>query len=227
MGKNRGAMHQVEILDPVALQAVLGRVLKHHPTHARASKFLGIGQSTFTRLLKGTTKKAMSFDTYSCIRSALIRDMLEFDLLGDFDDAMLPWESTQVLANYQAWLRHQLEDLRPKAEQVFTRLFEDPRYRQHFERFLEDVRYRPQLPPPGDERAWLALYRAVAPLHDSKTTWGLERSLEEIETDGDLHGFLRAALRCERILIKRERDLERAKKIGAPAELFEALAGED
>jgi hypothetical protein len=220
-------MHQVGILDPVALQGVLARVLQHHPTHARASKFLGIGQSTFTRLHKGTTKKAMSFDTYSCIRSALTRDMLEFDLLGDFDDAMLPWESTQVLANYQSWLRHQLEDLRPKAEQVFTRLFEDPRYRQHFERFLEDVRYRPQLPPPSDERAWLALYRAVSRLHDSKTTWGLERSLEEIETDGELHGFLRASLRCERILLKRERDLERAKKIGAPAELFEALAGED
>jgi hypothetical protein len=226
-GKIRGSMHQVRILDAQALQAVLARVLKHHPSHARASAFLGIGQTTFTRLLNGTTNKTMSFDSYSRIRSALSRDMLEFDLLGDFDDAMLRWESAQVLGNYQSWLRRELEELGPKAAKMFTRLFDDPKYRDHFETFLEAVRFRRQLPPLDDERAWLALYRAVGRLCDSETTWGVERSLEEIEKAGDLDGFLRASLRCERILIMRGRDFERAKWIGAPAGLFESLAEED
>jgi hypothetical protein len=53
----------------------------------------------------------------------------------------------------------------------------------------------------------------MEPLLANEETGGIERNWEEMHETGELLGYLKAALRCEEILMNRRPDLERAQEI--------------
>ncbi len=267
-------MHQISIIEAPTLRWVLGRVRGHFGSDRKAATALGIGQPVFTRLRNGTTQKRLRFDTYCSIRDALVEHRIEFGLLGVFQDCVLTWEGSQVLLQYEKWLRAEYDRLEPKVGSVFAELYGHPDYRTLFEGFLKEVtkgskpapvvrrrRVRQDKrfdlgpnPPvkhvagvrlqriggiedsqatatlpgrqgPQENRVWVALYRAVEPLGDTHLTWGVERTWQEMHEADDLRNFLKAALRREQIMLKRERDLERINKCSPPDEYLEWLAG--
>ena len=93
---------------------------------------------------------------------------------------------------------------------------------------LEDNQATVTLPgrqAPQDQRVWIALYRAVEPLGDTQLTWGVERTWQEMHHTDDLRSFLQAALKRERIMLNRDRDLVRLNRCRPPEEYLEWLAG--
>jgi hypothetical protein len=224
--KKRGSMHQVRIQDGEELRRVLQVVYDRFGTHGRAATFLGIGQSTFTRLLNGKTFKAMTNDTYVSVRQALQKEPLEFGLLESFEDSVLAFEAQAVQRQYDRWLQQELERLRESAKPIVQQLFSHHRYQSVFHRFLERTRYRTELPAADDDRAWLALYRAVEPLCASKPTYGVERSWEELDSSRELKAYLQAALGREAIMLGRGRDIDRVREVELPEEWYRAMAEE-
>ena len=53
----------------------------------------------------------------------------------------------------------------------------------------------------------------MEPLLASEESGGVERTLDELETSGELGPYLKAALRSEQILLNRKPDLERAQEV--------------
>ena len=95
---------------------------------------------------------------------------------------------------------------------------------------LEDNQATVTLPgrqAPQDQRVWIALYRAVEPLGDTQLTWGVERTWQEMHHTDDLRSFLQAALKRERIMLNRDRDLVRLNRCRPPEEYLEWLAEEE
>lgn len=225
-GKNRGSMHKIVIRDGELLRHVLRTVLKYCGTHAKAAERLGIGQTTFTRLLNGDTSRWMTFATYENILHALKPEAFEFGLASDFENSILSWYADQVRMHYEDWVEAELGRRQPKVEALFFRLFEDPTYHPYFKRFLKAVRHREDLPSEKDRRVWLALYRCLESLQDSEATWEVERSLDELEAAGHLESYLRHSLECERIMLARERDMDRFRGMRPPEEVLAWLAEE-
>lgn len=213
-------MHRVRIIDGESLKSVLREVLERTGTHRTAAKRLGIGQTTFTRLVNGTVSKSMSHDTYESIRNALEGHAIEFGLIDIFEGSVLGGHGYLVRENYEAWLEREIERLRSKGGEVFEELWEHKDYRPLFTQFLHTVANRSELPAAHEERIWLALYRAVEPLGEAQPTWKVERSWTELHAADDLRGFLRAALAREEIMLRRERDLERFASCEPPPGTF-------
>ncbi len=227
-GEKRGSLHQVRIVDAEALRSVLRRIVEEeeYSTHRQAATFLRIGQTTFTRLLNGTTNQFMRFDTYCSIREALSGHAIEFGLITVFEDSVLPWEGRQIRGQYESWLDGELDRLR-ETHSFVTELFAHPEYHEQIEKWLQQVTLREHLPREEDKRHWLALYRALEPLGNAKATYGVERSWQELHEAGHLRPFLRAALERERIMLERERDLERINARRLPDEALAWLAEPD
>jgi hypothetical protein len=222
----RGSMHQVRIQDGEELRRVLQVVYDRFGTHGRAATFLGIGQTTFTRLLNGKTFKAMTNDTYVSVRQALQKEPLEFGLLESFEDSVLAFEAQEVQRQYDRWLQQELERLRERAKPIVQQLYTHRRYRGIFHSFLKNTRYRTKLPAADDDRAWLALYRAVEPLCASEPTYGVERNWEELDSSRELGSFLHAALRREAIMLRRARDIDRVRDVKLPEQWYLSMAEE-
>lgn len=247
-------MHQVRIVDGPALRWVLETARKYFGSDRKAAKALGIGQTVFTRLRNGTVRKRMRVDTYRSIRDALGRHGIEFGLQDTFETSVLTVDGSFVQPHYEQWLRAEYDRLELKVGSVFTELYGHQEYRALFEDFLKEVtkgtkpsrrprRYSARehydlgpigpvqatvtLPgrAPQDQRFWIALYRAVEPLGDTQLTWGVERKWQEMHDTGDLRSFLQAALKRERIMLNRERDVERLNSCRPPEEYLEWLAG--
>ena len=68
----------------------------------------------------------------------------------------------------------------------------------------------------GESRIQLARYRIMEPLIAADNTGGVERSVTELRNARELEAYLRAAVRREELLLKREPDHIRAQKIAAP-----------
>jgi hypothetical protein len=223
-------MHRVRIVDGEALRDVLGRVLKKCGSHRKAAQALRIGQTTFTRLLNGTTHQAMSFETYWSIKEALGDHSIEFALIDQFEGSVFTMEGWLVWQEYEIWVEKEFERLRSKVEKVLHELWDHPDYRPLFEAFLEHVTHRPWLPRLQDKRHWVALYRAVEPFGDARSTWGVERTWEEMHRARDLQGatdlrrYLKHALLRERLILDRKPDLERCRKLETPDEFLAELA---
>jgi hypothetical protein len=220
-------MHQIKIVDSQVLQSVLRKVVARRGTHREAAKALGIGQTTFTRLLNGTVHKRLRSDTYRSIRKALSAHGIEWGLEYLFEESVLNPKGSLVQRKYESWLREEYERLASRAQPVFSELYGRPEYQRLFKGFLQRVARRPDLPPPHETRLWVALYRAVEPLGAASVTWGVERTWQEMDEAGELEGFLQAALKRERIMLNRERDLARLNRCKPPEEYMGWLAGLD
>lgn len=220
-------MHQIHIIDGEALRSVLQRVLEEVGTHRKAARRLGIGQTTFTRLLNGITHKKMRSDTYLSIKEALSGHAVEFGLGERFEGSVLTFKGRLVRDNYESWLHQEFQRLERKVGPLLTVLLNHFQCATVFDRFLERQTRRPDLPQPDDERLWIALYRAVEPLVEAKATWGVEWSWEELDAAGHLGRFVRAGLEREQIMLSRERDEERLNKCTPPEEFLAWLAGAD
>ncbi len=219
--------HQIEIVDGDSLRSVLQRVKEEFGTHRKSADALGIGQTVFTRLLNGTVHKRMRYDTYQRIREALRRQPIEFDLDGRFEASVLTFEGSLVRHQYESWMDGEFQRLKPIVGSVLLALYNHPQCQSVFRRFLLDQTRRRELPPPEDRRLWIALYRAVEPLVDAEATWGVERTMEEMDKAGDLYRFLHAGLERERIMLNREHDSQRLNKCTPTDEFLESLAGVD
>ena len=126
-----------------------------------------------------------------------------------FVSSVLTTDGRFVREYYYFWLREQLARLKPRAVPILKQLLARPGCKTAFTKFLRAVRVDPGLSEIRDMRCWLAVYRAVEPLGDGEMTWGVERTLEDMDGDGDLSAYLKAALQREEILMDRERDFDR------------------
>jgi hypothetical protein len=221
MSKTYSATRRVRIVDGATLRRVLQTVYDHHGTHRSAASWLRIDQSTFTRLLNGKTHQFMSFETYSSISRALDGHALEFGLIEDFELSVVAWEGGLVVRRYEEWVARELRRLEEAgARELLQELYAHSTYASYFEDFLRRTNGRSSLPQPDEHRLWMALYRAVEPLTAAEFTWGVERSWtqlgDSVQPGGqtELESYLRTALRRERIVLNRERVLERIRSEG-------------
>lgn len=153
-------------------------------------------------------------------------DALEsYQFYERFIDCVVVDETLYVWSHYQQWMERELRRIRPRAEPVIRELWDDGTYQRQFRDFLDDVGrpWKKELPPATDLRCWLAIYRAVEPLADTKDTWGIERSWQDMHEAGELKDYLELALESEALLLKPPADLERIKRAQPPQTHFEAL----
>lgn len=222
-------MVRVRIVDREELQDVMRQVAAVSGSHRSAAELLGISQPTFTRLLNGTTN-AMARVTYERVRAALRREHRYWidvtmhpeqyplgDLLETFLVCVMDPLAWTTYHTYDRWLVQEHRRLHEVAMPTFERLLDIPSARSVVHAFLEAVRNRPDLPAQNDRRLWLALLRAVEPLSAAATTLGVERSIDELARHGELVGFLRAALRREKVLLDRKGDLARSRDVARVA----------
>ena len=141
------------------------------------------------------------------------------NLLDTFESSVLTQDSKFALGHYWTWVQRELRRLEKEAGPIFEELWAHPTYKRPFRDFLERVRGTFELPRPEDQRCRMALYRAVEPLYDSHATGGVERTWEEMDQARDLKAYLKVALKREEILMNRERDLVRIRRL--PQDLLE------
>ena len=131
------------------------------------------------------------------------------------DESLGTFEGDIAVRAYDDWLGRELGRLQ-RCEKVFEDLWRHHDHRIPFKKFLRRLTKKEARPARSDQRLWIALYRAVEPLVAEAPTMGVEMSWREIhkKNDGkDLGVFLRNALRCEGILLSRDRGLERIRQI--------------
>lgn len=228
-------LHQLPITDAAAISSVLRTVVRRLGSQRQAAEALGdIDQSLISRLL-GRRHRSIRSDIYETIRDKLRDNVLglsaeewfELDLHGRFEEGVMSWEAAQGKAEYDQWLSTEHARLKTKVTEVFEALREDRDYHALLmARLCVPLTRRSEFPPPEDHRLWIAIYRALEPLTDSKVTGGIERSWEEMHGVGHLALFLRGALDRERWMLEREPDMVRAAK-GRPSDKYLAdLAGD-
>ena len=228
-------MHRVPIRDHKAYLDVMERVLAAWGNHREAAKALGLVRSTFTRHLNGSVRTHIHRRTYETISkrlggpvSNLEQAQIGFSLGEDhswasvrreihaqLDESLGTFEGDIAVRAYDDWLGRELGRLQ-RCDQVFRELWRHKAHKVHFKKFLKKLTKKEGLPKRSDPRLWIALYRAVEPLRAEAPTMGVEMSWREIHkrNDGkDLGVFLRNALRCEGILLSRDRGLERIRQI--------------
>ena len=99
-------------------------------------------------------------------------------------------------AAYHAEERQLLDYLRMKYPKPFA----------DFDKFLHRHRH-------FDDRARLAFSQVVAPLLQYESSGGVERDWSEIEAQGKLELYLKRAFACQKILLARSPDVQRAQEI--------------
>lgn len=235
-------MHQVRIVDGPLLQSVLARVLDLKGTHRQAAEALGIGHTTFTKLLNGTTSKYITLNTYQSIHGGLRRSIPllapderlrrsrdpgwqdpNFELEHDFDLSVLTAGAWFTKHQYERWLHEEYERLSPLLT-IFSDLWEYEDYRELFEKFNIRFTGRPELPPQRQQIVRIALLYAIEPLGRAEETWGMNRTWQEIHEKGQLRAFLWHSLHRERIMLEREHGLERLNLCQPPSEWLDRLA---
>ena len=221
-------MHQIRIVNGDVLRSVLREVKEHHGSHRNAAAWLGVKQSTFTRLLNGSTSEFMNSTTYSTIKKTLeehdpgpFGTIVEPDppylgLLDAFKASVLTFDADLVRQRYVRWLDEEFVRIKRRVGPAFEELWAQPIYKRRFTDFLKTLARSEERPDPRDKRLWLALYRAVEPLSDAASSWGVERSWKEMDEDGDLKAFLKAALKREQVLLQREGDFDRMRMTKDP-----------
>lgn len=217
-------MTHVHIVDREGLSEVMQTVLGHCETQREAAAFLGIGQRTLNRYLREQAD-TMKRRTHQRMRRVLARHELQpidailrpeqpfAGLLLRFDESVMTEEAWAARLSYEEWLDRECARLRPTCHEILLSLWKEPPFRSRLSRFLQQVSGSGDLPPRCERRYWLALYRAVEPLAGWDLTLGVERSWSEMEEAGDFRSYLKAALNRERILLQRERGVERYKQV--------------
>ena len=146
------------------------------------------------------------------------------NLLERFESSFLSADAQFVWTTYDEWLRVEVSRLKQVSEPVFRELWADDTSRAILAAFLRDIERDEDLPQEEDRRAWLALYRMVEPLAAFEPTWAVERPWRELQEKGDLKSYLQAAAKREKIVLNRERDLDRVTKCQPPIGYWEAMA---
>jgi hypothetical protein len=102
----------------------------------------------------------------------------------------------------------------PKLDILFLTDLHPP-YAKIIEAFREWVIKRLGAGMEAELRAKLSIARVLAPL--ARATGTVERTWQEMDRAGDLGPYLKAALDAERLLLKRERSVERAQHTLTPS----------
>ena len=237
---NLPSTHQVRIVDGKALRSLLRTLRDLHGSERKAAKWLGLVQSTFHRLHTGKVSEFLTFETYSRIKTVLEEhDPGPFGtieepnppyigLLDRFEVCVLSGDGEFVMQNYQAWIKKEIQRLSQHGSSMVVELWDHPRSRWYLKAFLKRIGWGEELPPPEELRIWLALYRVVEPLTAGEITWGVELTWREMEERREFWKYLIAALTRERILLKRESDLDRVRHpVEDSLEEFKAWLAED
>lgn len=187
-----------------------------------AAKALGLTQTTFHWLLKGTgpggSRRRMRHKVYLHVRGGIelsFRGRERSELLRQFTKSMITEQGEQVRRDYTGWKVREYERLQPKCSKLLLTLWKHADYRPQIEKFLRDttgVKDKPKWTW-TNLRLLLALYRAIEPLAAAKATWGVERSWQELHETNKLRSFLRASLKREILLWRRGGYLARINEV--------------
>lgn len=156
---------------------------------------------------------------------SLEQDEAAASLFKRFQDSFLTEDARVARENYDDWLDGELRRLRPLFRKLKRALAGHPDVREPLKRFLKRVRGSSTAPTSGDKRLRLAVYRAIEPLYGAEATWEVERSIHEMREAGELEEYLKAALKREEILLRRERDLVRFAQCVPPVDYDTWLFG--
>ena len=221
----RAPVNRVRIRDPEGLRTLLQEVYGESGSLRKGAQRLGLKRDTFRRLLNGETRRFLSPETYSALKEAFGRFEFEWGTEFRFDDTVETADFGFYTHRYVQWLDHEFARLREAAHATFMALWSHDVYGRFFTDHLVKLGRSAELPGADETRQWLGLYRAVEPLAVAVATWGVERSWEDLDEESELRSFLRAALRNERALLKREGDVERMNLRPPPDEFLADLAG--
>jgi transcriptional regulator with XRE-family HTH domain len=237
MGKTNGRERQTArvreylIQDRAALAELLRDTInrRYGGSQNEAAKAVGVPRSVLGRFCAGQSEK-VRHETMERLRQLLaVR-------LRQLEAAVFSPAARDALARYYVWLDAETEaalagvlrtrrrDL-PESEIDFTRAMEGVRSRtERARRLIARLKgeYADERAPleraliaggHTDARAQLALARVVSPLLDADESGLIEREQSEF-TSRELREFIRAGIKRETLLLKREPDLRRAQ--GAP-----------
>lgn len=200
----RGGHSRVTIRDRKRLRQLWNVVLRKAGNQRRAAKALGITPVHFWRLLRGQGPPSLSLGLYQRLGNYLARHAPQ--ALPKLNRAVLEPRAQRLLDGpYRDWLTRTLDRFVRHSTALERQLREE--YGPLFERL--DERFRA-----GDwllERKRLAMERILQPLIDGQLSpRGMEAGPAELEHSGWLESYLRAAVRRELVLLRREPDFERA-----------------
>ena len=221
----------MRIVDYNRFQRLLRTVRDQYGSQTAMQDALGISQGHLSRLLNPdpknpphhvTRKTAVAIARGLRSKPRLYREFWRYAILGR--------KATRVYdQEYQPWLR---KALRPFTDEHGG--FAADGFGGRCIRLLRILGRRQrrgggfEYPPPygsffvsfdrataghDTQRRNLALLRAVAPLLASEDSGGIERGWRELDASGKLGPYLKAALKCEEILLNRSPDIERAQEI--------------
>ena len=228
--KRRAKIVRVEA--PDALGEVLREVVleKYDGNLSQAARDARVARPTFYNLAKGTYR-----GSHMGVLSR-VRRIVPVNRRGRFDDAILGLVARRVLDRHDRWLDGQFKktavrnDVGPKPPRITLRrwitwcfLYHPRTGEQRLQRVLVQMRIRfPELIAGFERRlcdsrhfkrrGQLALMRIVARLIETEDSGYVERSWREMTLD-ELRAFLKAAMKCELILLNRSPDMQRAQEI--------------
>lgn len=223
----RDPSHLVRIVDPPGLQELMQEVYQDAGSLRRAAARLGVGRDTFRRLLKGETREYISKETFAALMEAFQGIAFPYGTHARLRQTVATADFGIYQHAYQGWLEGEYQRLKGVAHETFQQLFDQAVFKRFFQDHLEKLGMPRSISKEESLRLWLSIYRAVEPLTHHSATWGVERSWEQLQASHDLRGFLRAALRIERILLAREGDTERMRNCPPPDEFLASLADAD
>lgn len=206
----------MRITNPVRFRRILEKIKKEQGSQKAAAEILGISEGHLSRLLRGEPKWIEQRTATVIARGLRSKPKLYREFIVE---ALLGTEATAIYdGRYRAWLRKALRPYSDRRGHITSegragqcnRVLKRLRKGVHadvFERFDTATQRH------HADRRILALWRTVEPLLASEESGGVERTIDELETNGELGPYLKAALRREQILLHRKPDFERAQEV--------------
>lgn len=235
-----GRQRMFRIVDRDLLAHELQRAVdrKYGGSQKRAAGAVGISQPHLNRLIRGRIA-SVTFRTIE-----VLRRLVPTGRRGRLERAILAPAAQQALRFHDAWMRRKSEQLAGLDEARAARTDDETERRvQHaMERDREAKALRrylrkrfPELFDDFDDflkrhghfksRALLAYTQIVYQLLEHDPSGGIERDWTDIEVGGGLRKYLKGAFACQKILLARSPDVQRAQQVAenSPDELLSTL----
>lgn len=203
-----------EVYNLTGLLRLLAELEDGAGSQVKAARRLGITQGHYSKLCRGRPDRpAVGAGPLRVSRQIVGRLQL---LFGDrVWDVFVSPGAKQRLAQYHAWLgSHNFPPYEPPGSphSQVARALHKRGVSELLSAFLDDMGARRH----EDRRYLWAYMRVLDRFLDSDRTGGVERSIGEM-TDRELRTYLKAALTCERILLNRPPDVQRAQALDRAA----------
>jgi len=206
------------VVDRKRLGKVIGALARRYGTQKDAAAALQITPVYFWRLLHHRGGASITPGLFNRIAALLEADDRS---MRDLLHAVATAETRQQRHAYRTWLRKSWRRIQPGwprssvNDSVWFGIERElPRYAQSYiGAFVKKQEARHDATH-WNHRVWLAVANALAPLMASRQAGGIEQSWQELDAADERGPYLKAALRAQDLLLRREANLlRRAQQI--------------